>query len=249
MFFSRFLPLFIFLRYVTSNSSKSKSIEVILLLTVILCAFPLAVSRFVVAYVYLPLVLYYLTSLRNSKCIFIFFVLSIIIVFPFLEQFRNYNIGDRIHILPKFEFFTDAHFDAYQNFMEVIRIDFISYGWQLLGVLLFFIPRTFWPDKPVGSGYQMALDQNYIFNNISMPFFAEGYINFGYLGIIFFVFSLAFFCKKIDTKLLNSNVSTYEFFVGVFYCAEIFFMMRGDLMSTFSYMIAGISAYKVAKII
>src|SRR5690606_10460387 len=138
------------------------------LLMVFLCAFPLAVSRFVVAFVYLPILLYYFKYFNNARIFFLILVSSIILVFPFLEQFRYYEAENEIKILPNYEFFIDAHFDAYQNFMDVIRTDFITFGWQLIGVLFFFIPRTIWVDKPGGSGYQLALNNNYSFNNISM---------------------------------------------------------------------------------
>ena len=163
-----------------------------------------------------------------------------------MEQFRYYEAENGIKILPNYEFFIDAHFDAYQNFMDVIRTDFITFGWQLIGVLFFFIPRTIWVDKPVGSGYQLALNNNYSFNNISMPYIAEGYVNFGFIGIFVFTFALGFFCKIIDSNFLSKK-DNFHFYVGVFYCAAIFFMMRGDLMSSFSYMLAGVLAYKLAN--
>lgn len=246
IWFSRFFPFFIFLKYVTCVDEKSKVKEFLLLLMVFLCAFPLAVSRFVVAFVYLPILLYYFKYFNNARIFFLILVSSIILVFPFLEQFRYYEAENEIKILPNYEFFIDAHFDAYQNFMDVIRTDFITFGWQLIGVLFFFIPRTIWVDKPGGSGYQLALNNNYSFNNISMPYIAEGYVNFGFIGIFVFTFALGFFCKIIDSNFLSKK-DNFHFYVGVFYCAAIFFMMRGDLMSSFSYMLAGVLAYKLAN--
>lgn len=246
IWFSRFFPFFIFLKYVTCVDEKSKVKEFLLLLMVFLCAFPLAVSRFVVAFVYLPILLYYFKYFNNARIFFLILVSSIILVFPFLEQFRYYEAENAIKILPNYEFFIDAHFDAYQNFMDVIRTDFITFGWQLIGVLFFFIPRTIWVDKPGGSGYQLALNNNYSFNNVSMPYIAEGYVNFGFIGIFVFTFALGFFCKIIDSNFLSKK-DNFHFYVGVFYCAAIFFMMRGDLMSSFSYMLAGVLAYKLAN--
>ena len=250
VYFSRFFPVFLFLKYLTSTQKKSFSKQFILFLFVLLCASPLGIPRFMVAYVYFPIVFYYVRFLRNSYFTFIFLTFSLLLFFPFLEQFRSFDPSNSLRFLPKSEFFMQAHFDAYQNFMEVLRVHFITYGWQLLGVILFFIPRFIWPDKPVGSGYQMANNLDYFFNNISMPFFAEGFVNFGFIGITIFTVFLGFWCKTVDTKLLtsaNSSKNSYGFFIGVFYCAAIFFMMRGDLMSSFSYMLAGIIAYKIAN--
>lgn len=248
--FIRLIPLFIFIKFVTLKKESRLFKEFLLLTLVVLCAFPLALSRFAVAYVYFPVLYYYFIFLRKSYLTFLVLLFSILIIFPFLEQFRYYDTDTKIKLLPDINFFNEAHFDAYQNFMEVIRVDFISYGYQLLGSLLFFIPRFVWPTKPVGSGYQMAEDLNYSFNNISMPYFAEGYVNFGFIGVLLFVIILSFLSRYIDDVLLNyhnSVCNNYKFFIGVFYCAAIFFVMRGDLMSTFTYTIAGILAYKIAE--
>lgn len=251
VYFSRFFPVFLFLRYVSSNiKDKSLFLKIVLLSFVLICAFPLGVPRFMVAFIYFPIFYYYLKYFRKTYLTFSVLILSLIVIFPFLDQFRVFDASRDIKFLPNTEYFFQAHFDAYQNLMEAVRTHYITYGWQLLGVILFFIPRTIWNDKPVGSGFQMANDLNYHFNNISMPFLAEGFVNFGFLGFCLFSCILGVFCKIVDYKMLtqiNSKDNSYEFFIGIFYCASIFFMMRGDLMSSFSYTIAGISAYKMAK--
>jgi len=83
------------------------------------------------------------------------------------------------------------------------EIESITYGRQLVGALLFFVPRSIWPNKPVGSGHFVAENMlmtrySFWFTNISMPFPGEGYINFGILGIILFAFILALVSKITD---------------------------------------------------
>jgi len=48
--------------------------------------------------------------------------------------------------------FVARDFDSYQNFAIVFFEDFITYERQLLGALLFWVPRSIWPNKPIGSG-------------------------------------------------------------------------------------------------
>lgn len=241
---ARILPAFIFLRF---SDSKNFYKKITIFLFVLLCAFPLSIPRFYVAYIYLPILLSSFSFFRRSIQITFIMILSIFIVFPFLNQFRYFSSISNLTIFPEKEFFIQGHFDAYQNFLEVIRVDFITYGYQLLGVILFFIPRSIWPEKPVGSGYQMAENYNYNFNNISMPFLAEGYVNFGYIGLLLFSAALAIIMKQLDFKYLLNSGDKMVMSFGVFICAGLFFMFRGDLMSSFSYMLSGIFAYKIAS--
>lgn len=242
---SRLLPAFILMRYLIAKKYYKASV---IFIFVLLCAFPTGIARFLVAFIYLPLLLTVVPLLRKSINITLLIIFSIIIVFPFLNQFRYFSTSNEIKVLPEAVFFNQAHFDAYQNFVEVLRVDFVTHGYQLLGVLFFFIPRFLWNDKPFGSGYQLSLDLGYAFNNISMPFIAEGYVNFGYLGFIIFSIFLAFFMRKVDSLyLIEANNINFNYCKGVFLCAAIFFMLRGDLMSSYSFLLAGIVAFKIAE--
>lgn len=244
---ARLLPVFIFFRFFKEDNIWKKST---IFLFVILCAFPLSIPRFMVAYIYLPILLAYIHQARNSLYITSFMFISLFLIFPFLNQFRYFSFDNSIALIPDFSFLNEGHFDAYQNFMDVIRLDFVTYGYQILGVFLFFIPRVFWESKPVGSGYQLAENYSYSFNNISMPYIAEGYVNFGFIGIFLFVVILAFIMKQIDTKLLSFEKlhnNDNSIFFGFFLCAGLFFMFRGDLMSSYGNLLAGILSYYIAK--
>lgn len=83
--------------------------------------------------------------------------------------------------------FKEGHFDSYQSILSVLNSEIITYGNQLLGVLLFWVPRSIWSNKPIGSGAFMAEITNLDFSNISMNYFAEGYINFGVFGMFLFL--------------------------------------------------------------
>ncbi|MDI9710059.1 O-antigen polymerase [Acinetobacter baumannii] len=247
VYLARFFPAFLFMKYY-SNGRKKESY--LFLIFTLLCSFPLGITRFMVAFIYLPILMMFFPFLKKSIYVSVIIFASILFVFPFLNQFRYYSDSMRVEVFSGFDFFTQGHFDAYQNFMDVIRTDFVTMGQQILGVLLFFIPRTYWEGKPVGSGYTLAENNHYYFNNISMPYIAEGYVNFGIFGIFSFVLFLAYALKQIDYNLLfkfHYLESNYQVCKGVFFCTSIFFMMRGDLMSSFSFMLAAIFAFKVAE--
>lgn len=244
---SLILPAFLFIKYFLLKKYLKSSV---IFLFVLMCAFPLAIPRFWVAYIYLPILLCLFPKIKRSVYISFIMFFSIILIFPFLNEFRYFSKDKKINFIPDINFFNEGHFDAYQNFMEVLRINFISYGEQLLGVLLFFIPRKFWLEKPVGSGYQMAVDLNYSFYNISMPYLAEGYVNFGYFGLLLFILILSFFMKYIDDVIMSDYEilsNSYLSYYGFFLCAALFFILRGDLLSSFSNLLAGVVAFYLAK--
>ena len=241
---SRLLPAFILMRYLVAKSYYK---AFFIFIFVLFCAFPTGIARFLVAFIYLPIFLVVFPALRKSINITLLIILSLIFIFPFLNQFRYFSNEGSIKFLPEAIYFNQGHFDAYQNFVQVLKTDFITYGYQLLGALFFFIPRKLWENKPTGSGHQLALDNNYSFTNISMPYIAEGYVNFGYLGFLIFSLFLSFIMSKIDGIYLKTPVVGFDYCKGIFFCAAIFFMLRGDLMSSFSFLLAGVVAFKIAE--
>lgn len=71
-----------------------------------------------------------------------------------------------------------------------------------------------------------------------MTFPAEGYINAGFVGFILFVVVVSVFCSRVDTVFWNKGERTitgtmqYLVLLGM-----TFFILRGDLQSSFAYLI------------
>jgi O-antigen polysaccharide polymerase Wzy len=148
-----------------------------------------------------------------------------------------------LQLVPSIDYFYAAHFDAYENFASAIEMGFISNGWQLAGVLLFYVPRTIWPEKPIGSGQEMAEQLQYVFDNISMPFLGEGYVNFGIIGVLVFATFLGYVMSALD-KFFSASVQNFHesSYVTAFYfylIGALFFLLRGDLLSSFAYTTSG----------
>ncbi|OOY22033.1 hypothetical protein BMI86_05770 [Thioclava sp. DLFJ5-1] len=241
--FTRFLPVFCFYFAITELRNM-RLLKVALFFLMIMSVFPTGVARYMVAYTYIPVLLIMVPSARKGFNFALVFLLSLLFVFPFLNQFRHFDGFSRIGLLPSQDFFFAAHFDAFENFASAFDAHFVTGGYQLLGALLFFVPRTFWPDKPVGSGYQLSENAGYIFNNISMPFLGEGYVNFGFFGIILFAAFIGYAMVGADRTLERQVQSgmqiNYHTSVLYFLFGALFFILRGDLLSSFAYMSAGI---------
>lgn len=213
-----------------------------------LVCIPTTVSRNYAGIFYLGVLFNYFRIFKKTyiRVIPIAFILVLNILFPILTHAR-YDYFSFNYVMTHFSdmtstAFLSGDFDAYSMFCETVRYTQehdVTYGRQLSGVLFFFVPRSIWPDKPVGSGYFIGDQFGYSFLNISCPYMAEGYINFGIFGTILFLAVIAIIFKRLDSfywqrvkenVLNNFFIILYPSLIGAF-----FFIFRGDLLSSYSY--------------
>lgn len=216
------------------------------LLIALIFVFPTSTARFFTVAMYLAIILSLTNILDHKYRIQYSLFFGVFLIFPLLDKFRFLNNLDKIDLSINFHFLQAGHFDAYQNFVRLISIDYISYGYQLYGPLAFFVPRSILEDKPIGSGHLLASLGNLDFANISMPLIAEGYINFGIIGSLIFIALFGFLSKYLDFKYwtIKKHLNNHIFFPKYFlFLGLSLFIMRGDLMSSFAYSITIIGVY------
>lgn len=104
--------------------------------------------------------------------------------------------------------------------------------------------------KPMGSGFYVAETTHLSFNNISMPYFGEGYINWGYLGVVLFAIVLAYVLAKLDKKYWTythyqgKTINKIKYFMLL---GLLMFILRGDLLSSFAYTIGYMVSFEITK--
>ncbi len=141
------------------------------------------------------------------------------------------------------ERYVGGDFDAYASLLITIRyVDTVGIAWgrQLMGSALFWYPRAVWPDKPIGSGSLVAEYYRMENKNISSPLPAEGAVNFGVAGIVVFALVFGSLLRAADDSYWSRDPrrevrvldAVYPFWLGL-----IFFMSRGDLMSSLAYFV------------
>ena len=140
------------------------------------------------------------------------------------------------------EAFGTLNYDAFANTMATI--DYVnkygfSYGFQFLGSILFFIPRSIWVSKPLSTGKlvgeHLINDYDFGFDNLSNPLVSESYINFGIIGIILTAIFFAFILIRM-MRWLQSDYYLKK--IMAFYLAiHLIFLLRGDFTNGFSYFI------------
>lgn len=203
----------------------------------LVAAMPTAIARNQLASLGLPIFILAFGMLRRNKMLSLVLIILIATVFPLLNLCRLLLYAPSM-------IFVGADFDAYQNLMLAIDINFITDGRQLLGTLLFFVPRSLWPTKPLGSGYELANLQSLSFKNISMPIFGEGYVNFGVLGAIAFTIITALIFRRLDSTYKEGTPGLCSL-IYLILIGSCIFLLRGALMPA----LAALCAYILAAII
>ncbi|MGK0254832.1 MAG: oligosaccharide repeat unit polymerase [Mariniflexile sp.] len=231
---ARFIPIVSF-GYCMLTVKGSFIFKFFLFIVAIMCASPFGMARFMVGTLYLPLIFIMFPKILLKNYFPFLLLSSVIFVFPFLEKFRNFKQDIDFNFIPNFDFFIQGHFDSYQSIVRVISEDFITYGWQFLGAILFFVPRFFWPDKPIGTGAQLAKNLNYDFINVSANIYAEGYANFGLVGCLLVASALGFTFSKADYWFeFSSNKKSISIYYYYLMLGFLTMFLRGDLMTAIS---------------
>ena len=240
------LPVFAFVLLLVRSKQCGKvgsALPVALVLMLISC-FPTGMARYNMACIYGAVLLLSFAPLFEKKGLFpVLFLLAFLVVFPAGNAYRNETftlamlgeaLVDAIENLPRG--FCAVDYDAYSmvaRSLQYVGSFGATNGYQLLGALLFFVPRALWTSKPEGSGSLVCAAQGQTALNISAPLPAEGIVNFGVVGLLVFAVMAALVCRRLDRWFVESKTPLRLFYP--FACMLLFFVMRGDLLSSFAY--------------
>lgn len=257
--FIMYIPLF-FVYYFIIEYKEKKSKKILFYLIIwfiilIICKNPFTDKRNGIGPIYLSIFLFIILKKYNARNFLIYISVIFIIGLPITAVITNTKLGlnEVISNFSKYfnsdqilKQFYELHFDAYSNLnvaIEYVKIYGVSFGKQLIGAFLFFIPRELWVGKPLNSGMLTGnyLIDNYgfFYNNLSSPITAEAYFNGGLVGIIIFAFIFSKWSKLVY-RWLSSN--SYYTLVAWYMTIHLFFLMRGDLMNGIAYLMGPICA-------
>ena len=138
-----------------------------------------------------------------------------LVAFPYLDLTRNAGLGDATGP-------SGSITDLYVNKADYVAMEDTAYaiqyvdehghtdGKQILGAVLFFVPRSTWPGKADDTAKLIAANIGWVQNfNLDSPLWAEGYVDFGWFGVIAVlgIFGWAIGCG--DRKLLRAPPATF----------------------------------------
>ncbi len=166
---------------------------------------------------------------------------GIVVVFPYIDIARY----DRQDLAPSkggpLQALTSGDFDAFAqtaNTWAYLQELGPTWGRQALGVVLFWVPRTLWPDKPEDTGILIAHFRQYSFTNLSAPLPAELIINFSWVGLVVICFLIGRALLRIDLLVdrrlrLGSTGPTLSY-VLPFY---MIILLRGSLLQAMAFLV------------
>ena len=151
------------------------------------------------------------------------------------------------------DLYFSGHYDAWANIyttVEMVKRHGILWGHQLLGSCLFFMPSSLWHGKPVATGIAIAnyLIRNYSmwFTNLSAPLIAEGYLDFGVLGVAIYGAVLALLVNLINRAEVREG-KWFLFPFATYLAIFLMFALRGSLMIAFAYGTGAMLAFVMAS--
>jgi hypothetical protein len=220
----------------------------LILIPGLLFNFPLAMPRYMTLTVFLAWTLAAgFQSLRRGHRFSLLLLGLFIFIAPLfgVTRYAGIDMDQRLaaprQLFEKAVLVTD--YDAWSSLcrtMQYTAAQGSTGGRQLMGTILFFVPRSVWPAKPIGSGAWLFSQLGLDFKNVACTFLAEGYINFGFGGGILFTAVLALIIARFDGWYWQRNGQSAFRLPRLFYFVLIgmlFFILRGDLMSSVAYTI------------
>jgi hypothetical protein len=108
----------------------------------------------------------------------------------------------------------------------------ISWGANILGAGLFFVPRSWWPEKPPPTSWVVyeTADRSIEIgtNNLSTPLMAEGYYAFGWMGALLISLLFWWVISRI-TLLSRKDFYSWAFLSRCLFAGLVLIFLRGTL--------------------
>jgi len=168
-------------------------------------------------------------------------LLGYLVVFPIADHFRRSLDSDKAQAFVEGGIFSGIRnnlrggdFDGFQQIANAISVsqeNGFTWGRQLAGTVLNFVPRSMWGGKPEQTGAYLAYMSGYNYYNLSCPLWAEGYVDFSWIGTFVYLFLCGYGLVMIERgRAREGSCSLGAILAIIFSCYSIFFL-RGALMN------------------
>ena len=219
------------------KTKKIDLFQIFILIVILLLNFPTSTTRFWMGAIFIGIILLvYINNNKRNRIYDIILLTIFTIIFPITYSFK-FNSFDKImsegvEMVKVTESYKSVDYDAYSVLARSIQYvdnNGIVYGKQIVGTLLFFVPRSIWSNKPQATGAFIAEQQHQAFTNISCPLPAEGFVNFGILGLVIFELIIASISSKLDRMYWGNKQNEYISIVYPYLVGLALFYQRGAL--------------------
>ncbi|MFD8503154.1 hypothetical protein ACFV2L_10530 [Streptomyces sp. NPDC059687] len=138
-------------------------------------------------------------------------VVVALVVFPFADRFRYDDANYRpIQTTSPLEPLALKDYDQVGMFANTVTYvrsgPGHTYGRQLAGAVLFAVPRSVWPGKPMDTGVVIGQWMGATNTNLSSPVWAELWIDFGPVGMSAGFVALGYAAARVDRRYARRAV-------------------------------------------
>lgn len=146
---------------------------------------------------------------------------------------------------------TEYDFDGFRSIIDgvsYVQDKGVAWGRQIVGVLMFWYPREYWPDKPEPTGVMVSRQVGYSFTNISASLWEEAYVDWGMAGVLVMLSLYGWGSAILDAwheTRPTDNMSLGAILI-TFLAGYQFFTLRGDLWAAVSYLLPTLLLFAIS---
>ncbi|WP_396642513.1 hypothetical protein [Microbacterium sp.] len=196
---------------------------------------PVSSARYTFGTVAFALVIYAgaAATRRAARLTMLAGICGFLFLFPIADAFRRTEV--RVTRSGFFdEYLSNGDYDAFWQIANALSYwlegHVVPFS-QFLGSVLFWVPRSIWPDKPTDTGVMLAEYRGYAFKNLSAPMWAEGVVNGGIAGVIIVFLLLGIALRAMDTRIVPAfRYGGVWGIVGAILPVYLTILLRGSLL-------------------
>ncbi|SFK20837.1 hypothetical protein [Cellulomonas sp. KH9] len=161
-------------------------------------------------------------------------VVGLLFVFPVADAFRSDAVNTSRNGFFG-EYLANPDYDAFWQIGNALLYADSGLAQplrQATGVLLFWVPRPLWPDKPIDTGVLLAQYRGYSFENLSAPLWAELLVNGGVVALIVGFVLLGALLGRLDDRVSAALLGGGQLWavVGGVFPIYMMILLRGSLL-------------------
>lgn len=156
-------------------------------------------------------------------------VVGLLIAYPLSAAFKNEAVANRVYF--RLDIYATVDFDGFQqavNALSYVQQAGHTFGHHLVSAAGFFIPRSIWEGKAVPASFPVAESRGYTFQNLSLPLWAEMYVEFGVLGMLIVLFVIGRLSRRADLEFRSGAPTRLAMITPVLAAVQIG-VLRGPL--------------------
>lgn len=159
---------------------------------------------------------------------------GLVLVFPYADLARNSASQSQLRTGPA-QALSSGDFDAVDqinNTVAYVREEGHTFGRQLSGAALFWVPRAVWPSKPVDTGILLADFREYSFSNLSAPLWAELFIDGGWPLLAVGMAAVGVAVRRLDQRSARAGPAVGASVLAGIVPFYLVLVLRGSLLQS-----------------